>query len=593
MDSNSVVIKVCSGTGSVSAGGAEVLDAFREMVRSCDVDVDFQNRCRADKVGCRGFCARDVLVDVVAGGEKTTYERVRPDMVPRIFEEHVLGGSPVQEWTADELHQSFQDNQKKIVLAHCGEIDPEDLDAYLDVKGYEAARWAYTGMQPVDIIEKIKRSRLRGRGGAGFSTGHKWEFAYKVEEQEKYVVCNGNESDPGAFADRCIMEGDPHAVIEGMMICARAIGAGKGYIYIRDGYSLAVKRLRLALKQCYERGYLGKNVFESGHALDIRLYPAPGAFICGEATALVQSIEGKRAMPTPRLTRTSENGIRGKPTVINNAETLANVPKILRNGAGWFADLGSDTSGGTKVFSLTGKVKNNGLVEIPMGATLRDVVYKVGGGISEDRAFKGVQLGGPTGGCIPESFLDSRVDYESLAVAGTIMGSGGMVVLDETNCIVDTAKFFLNITQAESCGKCTPCRIGIRRMYEILERITTGYGQAGDIELLEDLGSHIRTTSLCGFGMTAPNPVLSTVRYFRDEYNIHIRDKKCPALVCKNLLTFSCIDEVCTGCGMCKRVCPADAIRGTRKKPHFIDQELCIKCGSCFDSCKFGAILKE
>ncbi len=590
MDDKKAVVKVCAGTGSVSAGGGEVLRAFENLSRSSGIKTGFNNRCMTQKVGCRGFCSRDVLVDVILKGEKTTYEGIKPDMVPRIFEEHIIHGRPIREWMAGDEHKRFHSGQTKVVLSHCGEIDPEELDAYAAAGGYGSARKAYTLMNPEEIIEEIKRSNLRGRGGAGFPAGHKWEFARKTRSDKKYVVCNGNESDPGAFADRCIMEGDPHSIIEGMMICARAIGADKGYIYVRDSYALAVQRLRRALKQCYEQGLLGKNIFGSGQDLDIRLYPAPGAFISGEATALLKVIEGKRAMPVPRMHRTAEKGLWNRPTIVNNAETLANVPGIMSRGAEWFAGLGTETSGGTKVFSMTGKVNNTGLVEIPLGTTLREVIYDIGGGISNGRNFKAVQLGGPTGGCIPESFLDHQIDYESLALAGTIMGSGGMVVFDQHTCMVDTSKFFLEITQAESCGKCTPCRIGIRRMYEILDRITKGKGRLWDIELLEELGAHIRTTSLCGFGMTAPNPVLSTIRHFRDEYAVHIKDKKCPAMVCKDLLSFSCIPENCTGCGMCKMVCPADAVRGIRKKPHKIDQQLCIKCGSCFDACKFGAI---
>lgn len=593
MDNKEIIIKVCSGTGSVSVGGEQVLEAFKGLTESAGIEAGFKKRCSTHKVGCRGFCSKDVLVDVIINGEKTTYKRIKPDMVPRIFEEHIIQGAPVDELVVGERYQAFHSHQTKVVLAHCGEINPEDLEEYLAVGGYEAARKAFTVMSPGEIVREIKQSNLRGRGGAGFPTGLKWELAQRIQSEVKYVICNGNESDPGAFADRCIMEGDPHSVIEGMMVCARAAGASKGYIYIQDSYSLAVKRLRLALEQCYLQGFLGRNIFDSGYDLDIRLYPEPGAFICGEATALIRSMEGKRAMPMPRMWRTAEKGLWGKPTIINNVETLANVPRILNRGADWFAGIGTENSGGTKVFSLTGKVKNTGLVEISMGFTLKDIIYGIGGGIAGDKEFKGVQLGGPTGGCLPESLLDTRVDYESLALAGTIMGSGGMVVLDESDCVVDMAKFFLKITQAESCGKCTPCRIGIRRMYEILERITGGLGQSGDTELLEDLGSHIKATSLCGFGMTAPNPVLTTVRSFRDEYAVHIRDKKCPALVCKNLLTFTCIEENCTGCGLCKKVCPADAIRGTRKKPHKIDQDLCVKCGSCFDTCKFDAILKE
>ncbi len=587
-----IVIKVCTGTGGLAAGGKQVLETFRNLIKSSDIKADLEERCSLHKVGCRGFCSKDVLVDVIINGEKTTYKLIKPDMVPRIFEEHIIKGIPVTEWTVSDRYRSFHNKQTKVVLSHCGEIDPEDVNAYIAVGGYEAARKALTEMAPFEIVEIIKESNLRGRGGAGFPTGLKWELGMKMQSDVKYVICNGNESDPGAFADRCIMEGDPHSIIEGMIICAKATGSHMGYIFVRAEYQLAVKRLQMAIDQCYKKGFLGKNIFGTDFCFDLKIFPNPGAFVCGEATALIRCIEGKRGMPTPKLWRSTEKGLWDNPTILNNVETFANIPKIILKGAHWFSRLGTERSGGTKVFSLTGKVNNTGLVEIPLGMSLREIIYDIGGGIEDNKAFKCVQIGGPTGGCIPADFLGIEVDYESLALAGSIMGSGGMVVLDETNCIVDTAKFFLGITQAESCGKCVPCRIGTKRMLEILERITNGNGKEGDIELLEELGNHIRATSLCGLGMTAPNPVLSTIRYFRDEYEAHIKDKKCPALVCRNLITYSIIEENCTGCGACKRACPADAIRGIRKKPHKIDPQVCIKCGTCFDVCKFKAILK-
>jgi NADH:ubiquinone oxidoreductase subunit F (NADH-binding)/(2Fe-2S) ferredoxin/Pyruvate/2-oxoacid:ferredoxin oxidoreductase delta subunit len=587
-----IVIKVCTGTGGVAAGGEHVLEAFKNLIVLSGIEASFKEKCFTHKVGCRGFCSKDVLVDVIINGEKTTYKFIKPDMVPRIFEEHIMKGNPIIEWAVGDRYRSFHNKQAKVVLSHCGEINPEDINAYIAVGGYEAARKAFTEMRPEEIIEIVKNSNLRGRGGAGFPTGLKWEIGMRMQSDVKYVICNGNESDPGAFANRCIMEGDPHSIIEGMIICARAIGSHKGYIYVRAEYPLAVKRLQMAIDQCYKNGFLGKSVFGTGFYFDLKIFPNPGAFVCGEATALIRSIEGKRGMPTPKLWRSTEKGLWDKPTVLNNVETFANIPKIIFKGADWFKNLGTERSGGTKVFSLTGKVNNTGLVEVQLGVTLRDIIYDIGGGCENNKAFKGIQIGGPTGGCIPEVFLDTEVDYESLVLAGSIMGSGGMVVLDETNCIVDTTKFFLEITQAESCGKCVPCRIGTKRMLEILERITNGNGKEGDIELLEDLGSHIRATSLCGLGMTAPNPVLSTLRYFRNEYEAHVRDKKCPAAVCKDLITYSILEEFCNGCGACKRACPADAIRGVRKKPHKINPEVCVKCGTCFDVCKFKAILK-
>lgn len=587
-----IVIKVCTGTSGVASGGEKVLSAFQDTISSAGIEATFYERCSAQRVGCRGFCAKDVLVDVIVNGEKITYKHIKPDMVARIFDEHIIKGNPVTEWTVGEAFYNFHNKQTKVVLSQCGEIDPEDINAYMTVGGYKAAGIALTSMGPEEIVAIIKESNLRGRGGGGFPTGLKWELCSRIKSEIKYVICNGNESDPGAFKDTSVMEGVPHSVIEGMIICAKATESHHGYIYTKTEYSLAVKRLQKAIEQCYEKGFLGKNIFGTDFAFDLRIFQGAGAFVCGEATALMRSIEGKRGMPTPKLWRAVEKGLWDQPTVLNNVETFANIPKIILNGAQWYRNLGTERSGGTKVFSLSGKVKNTGLIEVPLGASLREIIYDIGGGIEEGKAFKGVQVGGPSGGCIPAGLLDTEVDYESLAQAGSIIGSGGMVVLDETSCMVNTAKFFLEITQTESCGKCIPCRIGTKRMLEILERITAGNGKEGDIELLEELGQYIRATSLCGLGMTAPNPVLSTLRYFRNEYEAHIRDKKCPAAVCKDLITYSILEEICNGCGACKRACPADAVRGTRKSLHRIDSEVCIKCGTCFDACKFKAIMK-
>ena len=587
-----IIIKVCTGTGGVASGGEAVLAEFRNAITAAGIKATFYERCSVEKVGCRGFCSKDVLVDVIINGEKTTYKHIKSDMVARIIEEHIMKGSPVPEWVVEEEYHKFHKKQTKVVLSHCGDIDPEDIDAYIAVGGYEAASKALTSMNPEEIVNMIKRSNLRGRGGAGFPTGLKWELGLRIKSDVKYVICNGDEGDPGAFMDRSVMEGDPHSVIEGMIICAKATESHKGYIYVRAEYPLAVKRLQMAIDQCFSRGFLGRNIFGTDFSFDLKIFQGAGAFVCGEATALMRSIEGKRGMPTPKLWRSAEKGLWDRPTVLNNVETFANVPKIIMKGAKWYRNLGTETSGGTKVFSLSGSVKNTGLIEVPLGVTLREIIYDIGGGIEGDGTFKAVQTGGPSGGCIPAELLDTEVDYESLARAGSLMGSGGMVVLDETSCMVNTAKFFLEFTQAESCGKCTPCRIGTKRMLEILERITSGKGREGDIELLEELGRYIRATSLCGLGMTAPNPVISTIKYFRNEYEAHIRDKKCPAAVCRELITYSILEKTCKGCGACKRACPADAIRGTRKTPHRIDAEMCIKCGTCFDVCKFKSIVK-
>ena len=591
--SKEIRIKVCTGTGGIAAGGEEVLSSFRKNLSAVNIDATFDKPCSVHKVGCRGFCARDVLVDIIVDGTKTTYKYVKSDMVERIVNDHIINGNPVSEWVVEDDFYNFHGKQTKVVLAQCGEVDPEDIEAYIDIGGYGPFRKAITSMTPEETIAVIKDSGLRGRGGAGFPTGLKWEICRRKRSSKKYIICNADEGDPGAFMDRSVLEGNPHSVIEGMIIGAYAIGAEEGYVYVRAEYPLAVYRLKKALSQAREKGFLGRNIFNSDFSFDIKIKLGAGAFVCGEETALIASIEGRRGMPRARPPFPVESGLWGRPTVINNVETLANVPNIISKGAEWFSSYGTENSKGTKVFALTGKVKNTGLIEVPFGITLRDIIYDIGGGIEGGRALKAVQTGGPSGGCIPAEFLDIEVDFESLAQAGSIVGSGGMVVLDETDCMVNTAKFFLEFTQAESCGKCTPCRIGTKRLLEILERITTGNGRDGDIESLEELSHYIKSASLCGLGMTAPNPVLSTLRYFRDEYEAHIRDKRCPALVCRDLITFSILEEICTGCGACKKVCPADAIRGTRKMPHRIDPIICVKCGTCFDVCKFKSIMKS
>ncbi|MES0336691.1 MAG: NADH-quinone oxidoreductase subunit NuoF [Candidatus Magnetobacterium sp. LHC-1] len=593
--SRQISISVCMGTGGLAAGAKEVMESFSAELANAGIDATLhaQKQCDLHRVGCRGFCARDVLVDVSIDGAKTTYEQVTLDRVARIVSEHIVGGQPVEEFAAGVDYHNFEGKQLKVVLSECGLIDPEEIEAYLKVGGYEAAKKVLTTMSPQDTVETIKQSGLRGRGGAGFPTGLKWEIGAKEQASQKYIICNADEGDPGAFMDRSIVEGNPHVVIEGMIIAAYAIGATKGYVYIRAEYPLAVERLELALKHARQRGFLGDNILDRGIKFDIKLKLGAGAFVCGEETALIASIEGNRGMPRSKPPFPAQKGLFGKPTIINNVETLANVTYIIRRGAQWFASLGTEKSKGTKVFALTGKIKNSGLIEVPMGIHLREVIYDIGGGIEGDRRFKAVQTGGPSGGCIPESLLDTRLDYESLAAVGSIMGSGGMVVMDEDDCMVNIAKYFLEFTQAESCGKCTPCRVGTKRLLEILTRITEGKGKAKDLDTLEALSRDVIEASLCGLGQTAPNPIISTLRYFKDEYTAHIIDKRCPARVCKALLTYTITEATCTGCTMCARVCPVKAITGEKKKTHYIDQTLCIQCNSCYDVCKFNAVDKR
>ncbi len=587
-----ISIKVCMGTGGIAAGGVEVMSSFDMAFAAAGIQATVEKHCSMHKVGCRGFCARDVLVDVVINGNKTTYQYIKPDMVERIVSEHLVGGTPVADWLVKDDYHTFHDKQVKVVLSDCGEVDPEDIDSYIAREGYEATKKVLTTMTPQEAIEVIKASGLRGRGGAGFPTGVKWDMAIKAPGPTKYLICNADEGDPGAFMDRSVIEGNPHAVIEGMIIGAYAIGAPYGYVYIRAEYPLAVERLHLAIKQARARGFLGKNILGTGFDFMIKVKLGAGAFVCGEETALIASIEGKRGHPRAKPPFPVQKGLWGYPTIINNVETLANVPYIMRKGASWYAGMGTEKSKGTKVFALTGKILNSGLIEVPMGIPLREIIYDIGGGIEGGRKLKAVQTGGPSGGCIPASMIDTPVDYESLGKVGSIMGSGGMVVLDETDCMVNMARYFLEFTQSESCGKCVPCRVGTKRLLEILTRITDGKGRKGDIELLETLSSDVKTSSLCGLGQTAPNPILSTIKYYRDEYEAHINEKRCPAGVCKDLLTYSIIEATCTGCTACARVCPVIAITGEKKKPHVINQDLCIKCGACFDKCKFKAIRK-
>jgi len=587
-------ILICAGTGCVSSGSRSVTDALRAELAAQGLDQQIE----ITVTGCHGFCEQGPIV--IMEPEKTFYCQVKPEDIGDIVEGHLVKGEVVdrllfKEPGSKERVQSYEDinfyaRQQRLVLHNCGHIDPERIDEYLANDGYSGIEKALKTMSPQEVVEEIKTAALRGRGGAGFPAGLKWQFAASAPGDKKYVICNADEGDPGAFMDRSVLEGDPHAVIEGMLACGYAIGSDEGYVYVRAEYPLAIKRLQIAIDQARDAGYLGENILGSGFSFDLKIKAGAGAFVCGEETALMNSIEGKRGMPRPRPPFPATSGLWGKPTNINNVETLANVPQILRNGSQWYASMGTENSKGTKVFALTGKVNNTGLVEVPMGITMREIIFDIGGGIQKGKQFKAVQIGGPSGGCLPEELLDLPVDYDSLIEAGAMMGSGGLVVMDEDTCMVDIARFFLSFTQKESCGKCTPCREGTKRMLEILERITAGKGEEGDIERLESLGQVIKDTSLCGLGQTAPNPVLSTLRYFRHEYEAHINDKSCPAGACRNLTIFEIDPEACTGCTLCARNCPTDAISGERKEPHVIDQEECITCGNCYEVCRFDAV---
>ncbi len=584
---------ICAGTGCVAAGSLKI---------KVKLDKELKNRNLQDEIGivltgCNGFCANGPIVFVLPEG--IFYQGLKDEDIPHLVEEHFLNGRPVPALMYQPEEKKpipllseipFFKHQVLRTLRNKGLIDPESIDEYIARDGYLGAAKALLEMTPEQVIDEVKKSGLRGRGGAGFPTGMKWEFCKNAKGDIKYLLCNGDEGDPGAFMDRSVLEADPHAVLEGMVIGAKAIGSHKGYIYCRAEYPLAIKRLNIAINQARERGLLGSDILGSGFSFDIEVYQGAGAFVCGEETALMTSIEGKRGMPRPRPPFPAHKGLWRKPSALNNVETLANIAQIILHGGEQYASLGTEKSKGTKVFALTGAINNIGLVEVPMGIPLRTIIYDIGGGIINNKKFKAVQMGGPSGGCIPEELLDIPVDYESIVKTGAIMGSGGMVVMDETNCMVGVAKFFLEFTQEESCGKCTPCRVGTKMLLKTLEAITEGKGQEGDIEFLLELAETIKETALCGLGKTAPNPVLTTIKYFRNEYEAHIKDKKCPAKVCRALLTYTITSDVCTGCTLCAKKCPVSAVAGERKMAHKIDTDKCIRCGLCYSSCKFGAI---
>ena len=581
------VVKVGLASCGIAAGGHKVYDTLKAHLN----DHGLKN-VELRRTGCMGLCYSEVLVEVFPPqGRRVFYRNVTPEQVQRIVEEHLIGGKPVSEWVmpADEI-DNLLSKQRRIVLRNCGIIDPESIDDYLGAGGYKALEKVLHSMSPQEVIDEITRSGLRGRGGAGFPTGVKWGFARKSPGSQKYVICNADEGDPGAFMDRSVLESDPHSVIEGMLIAGYAIGASEGYIYVRAEYPLAVKRLEIALAQAREKGFIGDGILGSDFDFNISIRQGAGAFVCGEETALMMSIEGRRGMPNFRPPFPAESGLWGKPTNINNVETLANVSWIILNGANAFNAHGTEKSKGTKVFALAGKIARGGLIEVPMGISLKEIVFDIGGGTSKGLDFKAVQIGGPSGGVIPASLAETPVDYESITQTGAIMGSGGLIVMDESACMVDVAKFFLNFTQDESCGKCTFCRIGTLRMLEVLDRISKGEGKEEDIEHLEELAQGVKKASLCGLGQTAPNPVLTTLKYFRGEYEAHINEKSCPAKKCQALITYEIIPEKCPGCGLCAKYCPSDAISGEKKKPYLIDCEKCIRCGLCMSVCRLGAI---
>ena len=585
-------ILVCHGTGCTSSKSPKILENFNRTIKDKIIE-----NVRVIMTGCFGLCAKGPIV--IIRPEDVFYSMVTPEDCEEIVEKHIMNGEIVERLLCKDIDNTvvkkldelnFYKKQKRIALKNCGVINPEDIDEYIAFDGYKALKKVLFEMTPDEVIEEVSKSGLRGRGGAGFPTGKKWSFTRMAQGDQKYVVCNADEGDPGAFMDRSILEGDPHGVLEAMMIAGYAVGANKGYIYVRAEYPIAVQRFQLAIDEARDYGILGNNIWGSGFDFDMEVRLGAGAFVCGEETALLESIEGRRGQPRIKPPFPANAGLFGKPTLINNVETYANITKIILNGAEWYSNIGTETSKGTKVFALGGNVNNVGLVEVPMGVTLREIVFDIGGGIPNGRGFKAAQTGGPSGGCIPAEHLDTPIDYESLKSIGSMMGSGGLIVMDDSKCMVNLAKFYLGFTVDESCGKCTPCRIGNKRLLEILTRITEGKGEEGDIEKLEDLSQNIEKASVCGLGQTAPNPVLSTIRYFRDEYEAHIKEKHCPAGECKALLNVHIVEETCKGCGMCKRNCPVGAITGEPGKPHYIDPAKCIKCGTCIVKCPFHSI---
>ena len=590
-------VLVCGGTGCTSSNSQKIIEAMEAEIKAKGLDKEVQ----VIRTGCFGLCALGPIMIVYPEG--CFYSEVKVEDVPEIVEEHLLKGRMVKRLLYSEtvtpteikgLHDTaFYRKQKRVALANCGVINPEDINEYIAYDGYQALAKCLTELTPEQVVQIVKDSGLRGRGGGGFPTGLKWSFTAANQADQKYVVCNADEGDPGAFMDRSVLEGDPHCLIEAMAICGYATGATEGYVYVRAEYPIAVARLQIAINQAKEMGLLGKNIFGSGFDFDLHIKLGAGAFVCGEETALMTSIEGNRGEPRPRPPYPAVKGLFGKPTTENNVETFANIPAIIRNGGEWFASMGTEKSKGTKVFALGGKIANTGLVEIPMGTTLRDIIYEIGGGIPNGKKFKAAQTGGPSGGCIPAALIDTPIDYDNLTAIGCMMGSGGLIVMDEDNCMVDIAKFFLDFTVDESCGKCTPCRVGTKRLREMLDKITDGNATLEDLDKLEELCNYIKDNSLCGLGQTAPNPVLATLKFFRDEYVAHVVDKKCPAGVCKNLLQFSIEADKCKGCTLCAKKCPVGAISGNVKEAHTIDTSKCIKCGVCMDSCKFKAIIKK
>ena len=591
-------VLMCGGTGCTSSGSQKINAEFEAQLKNYGLE----DEIKLVQTGCFGLCALGPIVIIYPEG--TFYSMVKPEDVKEIVEEHLLKGRVVTRLVYDETiaeddsikslnEVDFYKKQLRIVLRNCGVIDPENIDEYIARNGYKALAKALTEMTQQEVIDEIKASGLRGRGGAGFPTGMKWQFTADAPGEEKFVACNADEGDPGAFMDRSVLEGDPHAIIEAMSIAAYAVGAKQGYVYIRAEYPIAVERLRIAIKQAKEYGILGENIFGTDFSFDLDLRLGAGAFVCGEETALITSIEGNRGEPRPRPPFPAVKGLWQKPTLLNNVETYANIAQIILNGADWFTKIGTEGSKGTKVFALGGKIKNTGLVEVPMGTTLREIIEEIGGGIPNGKKFKAAQTGGPSGGCIPASLIDTPIDYDSLKAIGSMMGSGGLIVMDEDSCMVDIAKFFLEFTVDESCGKCTPCRVGTKRLYELLEKITDGKGEEEDLDKIKELCDYMSTSSLCALGQTASNPVKSTMHFFMDEYVAHVRDKKCPAGVCKKLLSFEIEADKCKGCTLCARKCPVGAISGNVKEPHVIDKDKCIKCGVCMDNCKFNAIVKK